>query len=42
MVVGISVKEALLDVVLVCVKDVMGPPASVKKTSASVTRHVVL
>ena len=40
--VGISVKEMmLLDVVPVFVKDVMGQPASVKKTNALVTRHVV-
>ena len=38
---GISVKEMLLDVVPVSVKDVMGQPASVKKTNALVTRHVV-
>ena len=39
--VGISVKEMLLDVVPVFVKDVMGQPASVKKTNTLVTRHVV-
>ena len=42
MLVGISVKEVVLDVVPVCVKDVMGQPASVKKTNASVTRDAVL
>ena len=41
MLVGISVKEMLLDVVPVSVKDVMGQPASVKKTNALVTRHVM-
>ena len=39
--VGISVKEMLLDVVPVFVKDVMDQPASVKKTNALVTTHVV-
>ena len=42
MLVGISVKEVVLDVVSVSVKDVMGQPASVKKTNASVTRDAVL
>ena len=38
---GISVKKMRLDVVPVSVKDVMGQPASVKKTHASVTSQVV-
>ena len=40
--VGISVKEMLLDVVPVSVKDVMDQPASVKKINALVTRVAVL
>ena len=42
MLVGISVKEVLLDVVPVSLKDVMGQPASVKRTNVSVTRDAVL
>ena len=42
MLVGISVKEVVLDVVPVSVKDVMDQPASVKKTNALVTRDAVL
>ena len=42
MLVGISVKEVVLDVVSVSVKDVMDQPASVKKTNVSVTRDAVL
>ena len=38
---GISVKEMLLAVVPVSAKDVMVLLASVKKTNAFVTRHVV-
>ena len=41
MLVGISVKEMLLGVVPVSVKDVMDQPASVKKTNALVIRHVM-
>ena len=40
--VGISVKEMLLDVVPVSVKDVMDQPASVKKINVLVTRDAVL
>ena len=39
--VGISVKEILLDVVPVSVKDLTDQAASVKITHASVTSHVV-
>ena len=42
MLVGISVKEVVLVVVSVSVKDVMCQPASVKKTNASVTKDAVL
>ena len=42
MLVGISVKEILLGVVPVSVKDVTGQPASVKKINVSVTKDVVL
>ena len=42
MLVGISVKEVLLDVVPVSLKDVMDLPASVKRINVSVTRNAVL
>ena len=42
MLVGISVKEVLLDVVPVCLKDVVDLPASVKRINVSVTRNAVL
>ena len=42
MLVEISVKEMLLDVVPVSVKDAMGRPASVKRINVSVTKDVVL
>ena len=42
MLVEISVKETLLDVVPVSVKDAMGRPASVKRINVSVTKDVVL
>ena len=40
--VGISVKEVVLDVVPVAVQDVMDQPASAKRTNVSVTRDAVL
>ena len=42
MLVGISVKEVVLDVVPVAVKDVMDQPASAKRINVSVTRDAVL
>ena len=42
MLVGISIKEVVLDVVPVSVKDVMDQPASVKRINVSVTRDAVL
>ena len=42
MLVGISVKEVLLDVVPVSLKDVMDLLASVKRINVSVTRNAVL
>ena len=42
MLVGISVKEMVLDVVPVSVKDAMDLPASVKRINVSVTRDAVL